>query len=99
MRLVNLLFDEEYENVDILSVPDDIADNIDNIAQEFTRWIWFPENRQQFMVTLSDGKECLSFDTKEFLWWLNNIFLSPGQTAAIYLQHTSFHPEHPTANF
>ena len=99
MRLVNLLFDEEYEDVDIISVPDEIADDIDAVAQQFFRWVWIPENRQRFSVPRQNGTPVLSIDTEEFLWWLNNIYLPAGQTADVFLQHTHFRPELPTANF
>lgn len=99
MRLVNLLFDEEYEDVDLISVPDGIADSIDTIAQQFFRWLGDPENARRFYVTLPDGKDVLSVDTKEFVWWLNHVFLPAGQTAEIVTQHTSHHSEYPTANF
>ena len=99
MRSVNLLFEEEYDDVDIISVPDEIADNIDDVAQLFFKWLWIPENRQHFYVTLPDGKEALGIDTKEFLWWLNHVFLSSGKKAEIILQHTKYQPEYPTAYF
>lgn len=99
MRPVNLLFDEEYEDVDIISVPDEIADSINDIAQQFFSWLGNPENARRFYVKLPNGKESLGIDTKEFVWWLNHVFLPAGQAAGIVTQHTSHHPEYPTANF
>jgi len=99
MKYINLVYEDDYEDADILLVPDEIADNIDNVMREYFRWIKIPENNVRFLVKVGEGKEVLSIDTEGFLWWLNNVKLREGTKAIIEKQHTMIWQGCPVAEF
>ena len=99
MKKINIVFDDEFDDVDILLVPDDIADNIENVVQEFFNWVEIPENRKRFVVRIIDGYEIISFATEEFIWWLNEIKIQTPPKAEILIQHTKYIPDYPSAEF
>lgn len=96
---VNIVYDLDYQDVDIIGVPHEMASIIDDIAQEFFRWLRVPENGRRFLVKEGDGHEVLNINTKEFVWWLNNIKIIGEPKATIILQHTSYNPQYPSADF
>lgn len=94
MRKINLVFDEVYNDVDILLVPDDIAEGIESVMLEFGRWLSCDEYAKYFRT--GQGK-FLAIGTSEFLWWLNHIRIIEGTKASILEQHAEFDPLLPIA--
>ena len=99
MKYINLVYGDDYEDVDILRVPDEIADNIDNVMRDFFRWTEIPENRQQLLIKNLDGEMVVGIDTEEFLWWLNNVKILDESKATIERQHTTLWQGYPIAEF
>lgn len=99
MKEINLLYDDDVHDVDILLVPDHIADEIEKVMFEFNAWLCVPENRERFMISDAKGNKVLGIDTKEFVWWLENVKLCKSESVFVLEQHTSFRPEYPTADF
>lgn len=99
LKKVNVVYELDYEDVDILYIPSDMADDIDGVAQDFFCWLGIPENRRRFLVKEDDGSEVLYIGTKEFIWWLNHIKITDGPKAKILMQHTSYDPQYPAAYF
>ena len=99
MKLMNIVYDGEYENVDIVRVPGWVADDIETILRDFNEWLSIPTNRQPFSHKCTDGRMVLSVDTPDFLWWLDNIKIAEEQMTEIVKQHTIFDPNLPTAEF
>ena len=96
---VNIIYGLDYNDVDIIGVPSEMANIIDDIAQEFFCWLSVPKNGQRFLVKSDNGREVLSIDTREFVWWLNNVKIVGEPKATIILQHTSYNPQYPSADF
>ena len=102
MRGINLLFDEDYQDVDILEVPEKIAANIESIVREFNAWLCIPCNGARFLVETASEKKVLAIGTKEFVWWLNNVKLEEfdeKEKVKIVKQHTDYDDSLPTACF
>lgn len=99
MKNINIVYEEDYEDVDIVQVPDDIADDIDLVVNEFFKWVAIPENHIRFQIENAEGKTVLNIDTEEFLWWLNHIKITDESRAIIIKQHTSVCLEWPVADF
>ena len=99
MKQINVLYDDDFEDVDILLVPDDIALHIDDVTQQFIKWLNIPENRCRFLILNGSGNQVLGVDTEEFLWWLNHIKILDEQKASIVCQHTKYINTLPTAEF
>lgn len=99
MKKINVIFDDEFNDVDILLVPDDVAYNIEHVVQEFNQWLSLPDNRSRFVVEVINGYRVIGIGTEEFLWWLNNIQIKAEPKAAILEQHTKLIPNYPCAEF
>ena len=99
MKRINIVFDDNLDDVDILSVPDFIADNIEQITQQFFNWVADPNNSKRWTYTDQSGRTVLGIGTEEFLWWLNNILSDGDSYAAVYREHTAFRVEYPSAEF
>ena len=98
MKPINLVFENDYNDVDILLVPDYVAANIDHVVMKFSKWLLNPENRKRFLAPYK-GKLELAIGTDEFLWWLNNYIILEEPTATLYKQHTKFCSAYPSAYF
>lgn len=96
---VNIVYDDDTEDVDIIAVPDNIANDIDNITQLFFNWLKDKRNQQRFLIKNAQGKEILSIDTNDFIWWLNTHYMDTLETAYLVSQHTSLCSEYPTTVF
>ena len=99
MRKINVIFDDEFDDVDILLVPDDVAYNIVHVVQAFNQWLLLPDNRSRFVVEVINGYEVIGIETEEFLWWLNNIHIKAAQKAIILERHTTLIRNYPCAEF
>ena len=98
MKPINLVFENDLSDVDILFVPDYVAENIDHMVLEFNKWLLKPENRIKFLAPYK-GKMELAIGTEEFLWWLNNCLIQEDENSTVFKQHTTFCPTYPAAYF
>ncbi len=69
MKLVCILYDDMYDEADIIAVPDSLYDNIQELGQQF-QW-WLGEAEHDFWITRPNGQRVLAVGTAEFVWWLN----------------------------
>ena len=69
MKLVSILFDYVYNDADVIAVPDSLYDNIQELGQQFCRWL--EKGEHDFWVTSPNGKRYLNLETDGFVWWLN----------------------------
>lgn len=99
MRPINIVYEGCYDHVDVVLVPDEIANSIESVVQEFFCWLTIPENNNRFMVPHERWGEVLMIGTKEFIWWLNYVRLPDGEKATILQQNTTFVDAYPTAEF
>lgn len=99
MTKVNVLFADEFEDVDIIIVPENIASNIEKITQQFFNWIGKHDNKKHFEKLNESGLTCVSIGTQEFIWWLNNYVIHSAPYSYIYEKHTVLCPDYPTAEF
>ena len=99
MEYIYVVFDNEYDDVDILSVPNEIAENIDLVVQQFFNWLCVPENANRFLIPSQNGHMVLGIGTKEFLWWLNSVKITGTLKAELITQHTTLQHDFPIAEF
>jgi hypothetical protein len=99
MKLINLVYEYDYDDVDIVSVPDHVCDNIDRVVQEFNDWTGNTRDHGWFVID-DKGKEVLATGTKEFVKWLNdNYFRYENKEIVVVKAHTKYNPKYPTADF
>lgn len=109
MKLINILYDYEYDDiedtiivtdyVDIISVPDVVCNNLDTIVQKFFDWVANTKNHK-YHIKNANGEEVLAVGTNEFIKWLNNNYIQcENQEIKIVEEHTSYNPNYPSALF
>ena len=76
MKNINLVYGNDTDDVDILCVPDRVADHLEEIVQMFFRWMSDPDHSHNFWMMSPSDCRYLALDTTEFIWWLNNFYLS-----------------------
>ena len=101
MKTINLIYECGYNDVDILCVPDYVADNIEYVEQEFLHWINnepLSHLPHRFKKKDRTGHTIITLGTGEFIWWLNNLFITNGERASIIEMHGYYRPEYPSIN-
>ena len=98
MREINIVFEYDYDDVDILLVPNYIANNIETVTQKFFSWLNNPENQKPFLVPYK-GQLVLQIGTQAFLWWINNYETPTNVVAEIKHEHVKYDPALPSAHF
>ena len=99
MKKVNVVFDEDYSDVDIILVPESILPGIDSYLQAFFDWAVTVPNRKKYEIVDRSGKTVVSLGTIEFVNWLNEHVLCLPECATILEQHTECLPEVPVIDF
>ena len=99
MRKVIVLFDEQYDDVDILVVPERIAENINYYGQSYCRWLESPEVDPK-LCTIVNGVKCTILETEGFVGWLNsNVIKDDEEKATILQTNTVFCEGYPVVEF
>lgn len=91
MEPVCILFDDMYDDTDIISVPDVLYANIEELGQQF-QW-WLGKGEHDFWTTLPDGQRVLACETDGFVWWLNKQLGDDcKEKVKIVAQHVRYRP-------
>ena len=99
MKLINILYEDDYDHAVIASVPNWVADDIENVVMTFFSWLNIGDNGNDYLVE-ENGITGMVIGAKEFVDWLNNIFQKPTDTPSkIICEDTVYDPTLPTAEF
>ena len=85
---INIVFENELNDVDIIAIPDEIALDIDKICQEFFNWL--PSAKGNDYWTIIDGKKYNVAETVGFIKWLNSSYCQGTEKAYIVKEHTNY---------
>ena len=96
--LVNVLFDDQYDDCDVISVPDNIGINIEFYAQKFCDWLNSGDITDEYYVTLN-GKQYVSLETVGFVNWLNDCVCIDCFKCEVVAQHKKQNPKYKTVEF
>jgi hypothetical protein len=88
VREICLIFEDDYEDCDIICVSDFIADNAARYGQLFCDFLANTTDESYF-VDIS-GKKYLSCETEGFIRWLNKFYCETNEKSYIVKQHTSY---------
>ncbi len=89
MTKVNIVFDNVFEDADIIAIPDEIAYKIEEIGQEFLDWV--PNTDDGDYWTIINGKKCSVAETDGFIKWLNNYYCRTlKEKAYIVVKNTNY---------
>lgn len=97
MAEVNIVFDDIFDDADIISVPNEIISKIEAIGQEFLFW-QPPENDSDYW-TVVNGKKYRVAETDGFIKWLNTNYCQNTEKAYVIKRNTDFCPEYKTIEF
>ena len=87
MKKINIVFDDDYEDVDVIVIPDEIADAIQRLAQDYLFWIPPKDDPNGWVV--DDGEPVLIKETTGFVEWLNKNHCI-GVKSYVIEEHTSY---------
>lgn len=73
MREIALHFTYHY---DIVAVPKDVAKNIEEIRQQFDKWLYDKTNEHGYWLCINGKKQAVSFDSNAFVEYLNKVHLA-----------------------
>ncbi len=99
MKYVNIIYDEDGNDTDILLVPDQVSHNIDEIGQAFFDWLSKTKDHGYWRVA-EDGHKYLAAGTDEFVKWLKDNYgnLEDGEIRVIE-RDTKYNPKYPYTYF
>ena len=97
MTKVNIIFDNDLEDADIIAIPDEIASKIEEIGQEFLHWV--PNAQDDEYWTIIDGKKYSIAETNGFIKWLNSYYCTQKNKAYIVARNTNYSPQYKSIEF
>ena len=85
MMLVNITFDDEesLKYVDIVSVPDEVAGNLDEVVNDFLKWMFDKTNNHKYWVIEGGKKKYCSYSTEAFIDWINQFIVKKEKATII----------------
>lgn len=96
MIFVNILYDGQYDDVDIIRIPANMIGRINNLAQEYLDWL--PPNDDTDNWVVINDKKCMSKGALGFVKWLNSRYCLNNK-ASIASRNVPFCPDYPTIEF
>ena len=97
MKKINIVFDDVFDDADILVIPDEIFSRIEEIGQEFLDWI--PQAEDSDYWTMIDGRRCAVAETDGFIKWLNATYCKDLEKAFVVARNTNYEPSLKTIEF
>ena len=97
MIIVNIVFDDCFEDADIIAVPDEIASAIEEIGQEFLHWV--PTATDEDYWNIEDGRKYAIAETDGFIKWLNTNYCSNTEKAHVIARNTNYDPKYQIVEF
>lgn len=97
MVKINIIYDD-FEDVDIITIPDSISTKIETFAQQFCDWLSSPEADGDY-YTIIDGRKCAICETEGFVNWLNRTICTGEEKAEIIQEHVKYIPEYDLVEF
>ena len=85
MVRINLVYDDVFDDADILLVPEWVAEQAYYWPMRYGEWL------------ISQG--CHNMETDAFVEWLNQQIIHDDEKALILMQHVSVNPENPRIDF
>lgn len=96
--LVNILYFDNSEDVDVIYVPECIYDKVELYGQQFCDWLGSGNIDDEYYVIIQ-GRKCISLETVGFINWLNKYICLDNDKAHIVEQHTKLNPLYKTVDF
>ena len=99
MKLVSILYDDMYDETDIIAIPDDLFEDLDNIVNRFEReW---PYENEDYILKFKKNENVIgvNLETDGFVRWLNKYYCIHGEKAKVVMQNVPHKQEYYTIEF
>ena len=94
MKYVNIVFEDDINDSDLILVPDYVASDLVKYSQAFFDWL---SDSPKKMFGSVSYIEC---ETEDFLYWLNHYVIKPDEEKAkVVLQHVRYNPLYKSLEF
>lgn len=90
MKTVNIVFDDFFDDADIIAVPDEILSQIEEIGQKFLRWV--PTTEDPDYWGLVGGRKCSIAETDGFIKWINSTVCKDLEKCYVVARNTEYDP-------
>ena len=90
MKRINIVFDDAFDDADIIVIPNEIFSRIEEIGQEFLHWV--PQAEDPDYWTMIDGRRCAVAETDGFIKWLNATYCKDLEKAFVVARNTNYEP-------
>ena len=97
MVYLNILYEDDMYDVDIICVPDHIATRINSLSQKFLDWL--PNAIHDMYWTMIDGRKYSVCETEGFVKWLNDNYCENRQMVTIIKKHVKYVNEYNSIEF
>lgn len=88
---VNIVYDDIFDDADIIAVPDKIAPMIEEIGQEFLQWV--PTAEDQDYWTIINGRKVVIAETDGFVKWINASYCKDSEKVYVVARNTNYDPK------
>lgn len=96
--LINILYEGDYSDCDLIWVPDIIGRDIETYGQQFCDWLNTASVSNEYFIKI-DEKICIGLETEGFVNWINNHILKGDQLSYIVKQHVEFNSDYNVVEF
>ena len=96
MPNLNVLYDGRYDDVDVICIPNDIVDIIEELAQEYLDWMPPDDDADNWVII--NNKKCMAKGALGFIKWLNSSCCLSNQ-AYLVSKNVQFCPTYQTVEF
>lgn len=97
MISLNIVFDNAFDDADIIAIPDEIFSHMEEIGKEFLKWVMTAEDSDYWMIV--DGRKCVIAETDGFIKWLNTTYCKGADKAYLVAKNTNYDSTLKTIEF
>ena len=99
MVRINIIYDDVYDDVDIIEIPQNLLCRLDSIVRDFLEWKHKAPADDKDYWTVINGRTCSVLETEGFVKWLNITYCNGEDKAIIVKQHTDYCPTYESIEF
>jgi hypothetical protein len=88
MVKVNIVFDDIFDDADIIAIPDELFLQIEEIGQAFLHWVLTTEDPDYWK--LINGRKCIIAETDGFIKWMNTTYCKDLEKCFVVARNTGY---------
>ena len=80
--LVNIFYDEEATDADVIDLPEALVKDLDEIQRCFFQWLFDKRTDHEYWIVKNGEKDLCAFDSEAFVRWINSEYSHEGTCKA-----------------